>query len=294
MKRVLDKVRFVRSYPKIGGYKKYNEHMGAAGEQVGKGGFQLMHEPHQTIFYMPYKGKHEGTGLRLSFGSNAAGAYIAIECTPHKLTDDEWFDVRGNLTAIFGGPEVVAKKFRLFEVELAVDIPQPMDDFIFVVPKFRAENLAMLKMGQLEIGSKGGNRWVRIYDKRKQLAEAKGVKIDHPLTRIEFVRRRLKFTLATVMSMPNPFGEILVVPRQQIRQIQKQHPTDYVFGHFARKVTKGATGQTAYLDVEDADMRKVVRKRLEPYSLNLAGKKAEWDAWIVDELGILKDKFKPM
>lgn len=288
---VLDKIRFVQDHPKSGKYKLFNQYLGAAHQQVGVDGVKKLQEPYQTIFYQPYKGKLEGTGLRLTFGSNAKGGYVAIDCTPHKLTDDEWFDVRASLTAIFGGPEVVAKKFRLFEVELAVDIPQPMGDFIFVVPQLRTENLGLLKMGQLEIGSKGGNRWVRIYDKQKQLKEDKGVTINHPLTRIEFVRRRLQFTLAKAISMPNPFGEILVISHQKIRQIQKQYPTDYAFGHFARTIAKGATGHTAYWDVEDADMRKMVRKRLEPHSLNLAGQKADWDAWIANELAILRDKF---
>ena len=119
MKRVLDKIRLIKTFPKGKGYKTYNAHLGAAHELVGQGEFELRHGiPYQTGFHKSYKGKTEKTALHLTFGATKAGTSIAIECTPHKLGDDEWEDVRGSLTAIFGGPEVVAKTFRLFEVEL--------------------------------------------------------------------------------------------------------------------------------------------------------------------------------
>ena len=295
MNWVLDKIRFMRTYPKVGGYAEYNSHISAMPAHVEEAGFKEMHgHKYQTVFYKPYKGKYEGSGLRLSFGSNGSGTYIAIDCTPYKLTDDEWFDVRGYLTVIFGGPEVIAKKFRLFEVELAADIPYPIDDLVYVVPKLTIENpVALLKKHQHEIGSKQGNRWVRIYDKQKQVKDVKKLKVAHPRTRIEFVHRKLTVTLDKLLSLPNPFGGILAINRQDVRELQKQHPTDYAFAHFARSIANGATGQSAYLDVADSDMRKAIRKRLQPRALNLAGKKSDWDAWIAGELGSLKSKFAP-
>lgn len=180
----------------------------------------------------------------------------------------------------------------MFEVELAADIPYPIDDLVYVVPKLTIENpLALLKKHQHEIGSKQGNRWVRIYDKQKQLKEVKKLKVAHPLTRIEFVHRKLAITLNKLLSLPNPFGGILAIKRQDIRELQKQYPTDYVFAHFAKLIANGATGQAAYLNMADADMRKAIRKRLQSRALNLAGKKSDWDAWIAGELGSLKSKF---
>lgn len=195
---------------------------------------------------------------------------------------------------IFGGPEVIANKFRLFEVEIAADIPYPINDLVYVVPKLTKWNAeAWLKWHQHEIGSKQGNRWVRIYDKQKQLKDVKKLKIPHPLTRIEFVHRKLKVTLNTLLSLPNPFGGILAIKRQDVRALQKQYPTDYAFAHFARMIAKGATGQIAYWDVADSGMRKAIWNRLQPHRLDLEGNKSDWDAWIAGELGSLKSKFAP-
>lgn len=294
MKRVLDKIRFVMTFPKGKGNNKYKAHLGAAHELVGQGEYELRHDvPYQTAFQKSFKGISEKTGLRLTFGSTKAGAFIAIDCTPHKLTDDEWANVCGDFSAIFGGPEVVAKKFKLFEVELAVDISHPIADFIYIVPKLRKQNYFTMQKGGFELGSQQGSRWVRIYDKKKQLKQVKGIQSPTPLTRIEFVRRRLQFTLASCLSMQNPFNEIVVVPRDKVGAIQKEDPTDFVFAHFAKKIAKGISGHDAYWGIEDADMRKAIRKRLGTHTLNLAGTQAEWDKWISSEIAFLKDKFKP-
>lgn len=294
MKRVLDKIRFVKTFPKSGGYKEYNAHIGAAHELVGPGLLEPRHNVlYQTGFHKSYKGKTETAALHLTFSGTKSGPVIAIECTPHKLTDDEWDDVCGYLTAIFGGPEVVAKTFRLYEVELAIDLPYPIADFIFIVPKLRKQDALSALKGRIELGTKQGCRWVRIYDKKKQLQEVKGVQSPTPLTRIEFVCRRLPFTLVSCLSMRNPFAEIIVVSRTKIAEIQKSAPTDYSFAHFAGMISKGASGHAAYWGIEDADMRKAIRKRLAPYALDLAGKKPDWDKWIEAEIAFLKDRFKP-
>jgi hypothetical protein len=184
MNWVLDKIRFVRSYPKAGGYAEYNSHISMMPAFAGESDFHVYHvNQHQTVFYKPYKGKYESSGFRLSFGSNGCGTYISIDCTPNKLSDDEWFDIRGYMTSIFGGPEIIASKFRLYEVELAVDIPYPLDDLIYIVPKLsKWDAVSWLKWRMHVIGSKQGNRWVRIYDKQKQLHDVKKLKIAHPLT----------------------------------------------------------------------------------------------------------------
>lgn len=294
MKRVLDKIRFVKTFPKSGGYKDYNAHIGAALELVGSGDLEPRHDiPYQTGFHKAYKGKSEKTALHLTFSGTKSGTAIAIECTPHKLTDDEWEDVRGYLSSIFGGPEVVAKTFRLYEVELAIDLPNPINDFVFIVPRLRKQNAVATLKGRIELGSKQGNRWVRIYDKKKQLQNVKGIQSATPLTRIEFVCRRLPFGLAKCLSMRNPFGEIIVVSRAQIAEIKKSAPTDFGFSHFAGMISKGVSGHAAYWAIEDADMRKAVRKRLAPFALDLAGKKSDWDKWIEAEIAFLKDRFKP-
>lgn len=293
MKRVLDKMRFLKSFPKQHGYMQYKSHLGAAHQQVAKGDFKLIHVPHQTVFYKPFKGANEKTGLRISFGSSSAGTYIAIECTPRKLTDDEWIEARECLTSIFGGPEFIAKKFRLFELEFAVDIPQPISNFIYVAPRLRAKNTLAEIKGWTVFGSKQGNRYIRIYDKKKQLKQKKGILVSHPQTRIEVVRRRLETTLDKCISFPNPFGEIIALPRHLIPDIRKKYPTDYALSHFCGKISKGATGQVAYWDIEDADLRKLVCKRIEPFAFDLVGKASEWDKWISAELSCLKERFKP-
>lgn len=301
MKRVLDKIRFVRIFPKyktskkvFSGYEEYNEHFEVAINLAKAGELKPRYDNHyQTSFHKAYQGKTEKTALHFSFGSGKQGPYIGIECTPYKLTDDEWIDVRAFFTVIFGGPEVIAKKFLLSEIELAVDIPQKFNDLIFIAPRFRSQNAQSVKQGTLEIGSRKGGRWIRIYDKKQQLQQAKGIHIPTPLTRIEYVRRRLKFSLATWLGIPNPFNDILVVPRYKVSEIQKMDPSDFIFSHFAHKISKGALGLIAYWSVEDADMRKVIRKKLAPHALNIAGTKTDWDAWIGSEINFLKSRFKP-
>lgn len=301
MKRVLDKIRFAKTFPKyktskgvISGYEEYNKHFEVAINLAKAEELKPRYDNfYQTSFHKTYKGKSEKTALHFSFGSGKQGPYIGIECTPYKFTDDEWIDVRALFTVIFGGPEVIAKIFRLSEIELAVDIPQKFNDLIFIAPRFRSQNAQSVKLGTLEIGSKKGGRWIRIYDKKKQLQQAKGIHIPAPLTRIEYVRRRLKFSLASWLGMPNPFNEILVVPRHKVGEIKKIDPSDFIFSHFAKKISDGALGLTAYWSIEDADMRKVIRKKLAPHALNIAGTKTDWDAWINSEINILRNRFKP-
>lgn len=293
MKRVLDKIRLVKSFPKEQGYKQYNAHIAAAHGLIGTDDFGMLHEPHQTIFYKGFKGKLERNGLRISFGSSSIGTYIAVESTPHKLTDDEWVEVRAYLQVVFGGAEIVANEFRLFEIEFAVDIPLSMSELVIFAPKFRKINLSNQADGQVAIGSKQGNRWIRIYDKKKQLKEKKGIAISGELTRIEFVVRRLPFTLGQCESFPSPFDDLIVLYKSQIPEIRKGNPTDFGLRHFCDKVMKGATGHIAYWDVEDAGMRKSVCKLLRPFSLGLAGEKNDWVQWSGAELSKLKSMFGP-
>lgn len=298
MKRVLDKLRFVRIFPKPSVFVKidpeYKWCLNAAKNLVKKEVLEPRYGAYyQTSFHKAYDGKTERSAIHFSFGASKTGSYISFECTPHKLTDTEWNDVREILAKLFGGPEIVAEEFLLSEVELAVDIPYQMKDFIFLVPKFRSQNLEFYKRGTLEIGSKKGNRWVRIYNKKKQLQKVKGLVVPDQLTRIEYVRRRLKIPLASCSSIPNPFNEIIVVPRSKIGEIQKMNPTYIGLSSFAKLISKGITGHTAYWNVEDADMRKSIVKLIRPYALNLAGSKVSWNDWIGSELENLKDKFKP-
>ena len=133
MKRLIDKIRFIKTFPKTksGANENFKAHMSVASSLVCKDGLKPIHgTPFQTVLFQPYKGKTAENSLRLTFGGNKGGSYIAVECTPYKLTADEWMDACGYMTAIFGGPEVISKTFQLFEVELAIDIPQPMTDFI--------------------------------------------------------------------------------------------------------------------------------------------------------------------
>lgn len=295
MKRVLDKIRFIRSFPKSAGLELYNAHIDAAFKLVGDGELKRIHDPdsHQTVLYKKYKGVQEENPLRLSFGSYSKGAYIAVEVTPYKLTDSEWEDVRSYFSTIFDGAEVVASNFRLFEVELAVDMSQPMSDFIFIAPKLRVQEVSNFSTGEIRrLGSKQGNQWIRIYDKKKQLAKKKGVHIQDPRTRIEFVIRRLSKTLVSCFDLPNPFGGIVVVPRAQIPEIRLAHPTDYGLRHFCKIIEKGGTGHSAYWSIEDADMRKEIIKRLRPFALDLAGKQSDWNQWVSSELAYLKARFK--
>lgn len=298
MKRVLDKLRFVRIFPKPSVFVKidpeYKWCLNAANNLVKKEVLEPRYGAYyQTSFHKAYDGKSERSAIHFSFGASKTGSYISFECTPYKLTDKEWNGVRVILTKLFGGPEVVADEFLLSEVELAVDIPYPMKDFIFLVPKFRSQNLEFYKRGTLEIGSKKGNRWIRIYNKKLQLQKVKGLVVPDPLTRIEYVRRRLKISLALCLSLPNPFNEIIVVPRNKIGEIQKMNPTDIGLSSFAKEISKGVTGHSAYWHLEDADMRKSIVKLIRPYALNLAGSTVSWNHWIELELNSLRDKFKP-
>lgn len=296
MKRLIDKIRFIKTFPKTksGANENFKAHMSVASSLVCKDGLKPIHgTPFQTVLFQPYKGKTEENSLRLTFGGNKGGSYIAVECTPYKLTADEWMDACGYMTAIFGGPEVISKTFQLFEVELAIDIPQPMTDFIFVSPRLKQQGLNIPKPDHIKLGSKQGSRWIRIYNKKKHLQEKKGIQVAGQLTRIEFVCRRLPSTLASCLSIPNPFNDIIVVPRSKIPEIKKKHANDYSFGHFAGMVSQGWFGHTAYWNIDDADMRKGILKRLRPYALNLAGSKADWDSWIASELNLLKSKFLP-
>lgn len=251
----------------------------------------MFHEPHQTVFYRGFKGAVESNGLRLSFGSSSIGTYIAIELTPGKLTADEIIEVQAYMDTVFGGGEIVASQFRLFEAELALDMPYALDDLVIFAPKVRKINLAYQKDGQIEIGSKQGNRWIRIYDKQKQLKEDKGVSIKGPLTRVECVLRKLPTVLAKCNILPNPFDNLIVVLKQTVPKIKHANPADFGLRHFCDKVIKGASGHIAYWDVEDAGMRKAVCNQLRPHSEELTAPAANWEQWVGQELSSLRSVF---
>jgi hypothetical protein len=292
-RRRLDKLRLLKTYPTKYWKSKWKESWGVAKDFVKSGDLLQKTSKWRTTFWTKYPGTGDFSNLRIEFAASQKGLTAAIDFTPKKLTSDEWADVRGFLDTIFGVGDVWSD-FRIQVMEIAIDIEQPMSNFIFVAEGLSVLNATYLQKGTMYLGSKYGHRSFCIYDKQKQLAEEKKVQLAGPRTRIEARLRGMQVTLKQLLEIQNPFGSLLAVPRERLDQIKAAHPTDPVFSAFRSSIQKGLTGHDAYW-MYSTEARKHLLKRLRPHSLKLNTSPSahkHWSEWVQRELKYLAANLK--
>jgi hypothetical protein len=285
--RRLDKLRLIETYPKKPSKSEYSKCLNHAMTFVESGEFKRITTKYHTIFLKEFLDCDEKSTFRLAFGPSKYGSTISIDFVPRLLTDKGWADVGGYLRVIFG-KGVVWNKFRIQVMEFAMDVKQPMSNFIFLaegLPSFHIEQ------GTIYLGAKYGKRTYCIYDKQKQLKAKKGKIIAYPLTRIEARRRCMQVTLSALKSVPSPFTGLIVVPKSKLAEMKAVHPKDPVLESFISSVAKGLTGHAVYWK-QDGEKRKHLLKTLKPNSLQLGVPGKNWDDWIGRTLDKLAKKFE--
>lgn len=290
IQRRLDKLRLIKTFHTKSSKSEYNQSLDSAMFLAEQGQLKRITGKYRTIFYKDYLDGKEKATLRFDFGPSKLGGVAAIDCTPFKLTDSAWVDMADLFQEIFGKGKVY-KEFRIQLMELALDVRRPMSDFIFIAEGLSASNNYYLDKGTMYLGTKYGKRSFCIYDKAKQLSEKKDLTTPYPLTRIEARRRGMGVTLSKLISVPYPFGTLVVVPRANLEDVAKHHSYDKGFKAFLAAVSSGVTGQEAYRD-QDAKGRKRLLKLLRPHALKL-GKTTpkHWTQWIEGRLAQLGEKF---
>jgi len=266
--------------------------LGMANTHANNGEFKVFKKKSVcTTYSKSYLGKTWPTGVSFDFFGVQKKPAVAINCTPSKLSDDDWDDFKGLLeTMLPHGAEQVWKEFKLSTIEIAVDVKVPLDDLVCLVPKVTTLNSAYLKKGTLYLGHKYGRRSYCIYDKRRQLAQKDEIDLGHDLSRIEVTLRQTGKLLSQLGDLSRPFGSLLVLRKSALIGVQKKYPLRIELAAFTSAVLGGAVGQQAYLDL-DAYSRKLLLKSLKPVALNLHAKVKDWDVWIAKQQLALESRF---
>ncbi len=289
--RRLDQVSLVRRYPSIKAWEEFCQTLGVAKDSAANSDLQKFKNEYATTFAKSYLGKQWGTGVSFDFFSVQKKPAIAINVTPFKLSEDDWADFLALLTMMFPfGPKQVWKEFKLSRLEVAVDVKLPFSELICLAPRLTIINQNYQKKGTLYLGHEFGRRSYCIYDKRKQLAETKGVHLEHDLTRIEVTLRQTGKTLGQLDEFTSPFGNLLVLRKSSLDALQKKDALPVEVGEFISSVLSGCPAQQVYLGF-DSPSRKRLMKHLRPLALGMNPRPPEWIEWIAKQRLALEQRF---
>lgn len=160
-----------------------------------------------------------GGTLFIRFGNHRGDFKAWIEFNPNKVDIAE---VSGHLlTMLENGMCSLVTRGVVAYCEFAIDVPNAkIEDYVFISRTHRQQNLGWIDQGTIYIGSLShGELSFCIYDKQKQLREAEGKVVDHPLLRIEArISGKRRFPLNDILKEPSPFSSLLVMRRGELEQ----------------------------------------------------------------------------
>lgn len=107
---------------------------------------------------------------------------------------------------------------RIRDVEIAIDINgATFADYWFVDTRLTTADNSYEPYGTAYLGSKSSGRFLRIYDKAKQLKEKEGVHLDESRLRIEAqLRPGVALTLAQLPNQKSPFDSLIVIDKKAL------------------------------------------------------------------------------
>lgn len=283
--RVLDKISLLKVYDSIDNIE-FNESITQANIFASGGDLKKQTKKHSTIFIKPYKGKFDRTVLSFTFFAVKGKPALAIKFCPRKLTEDEWADVISWFQVLIGVGEVW-DSFRLSTAEICVDLLIPYTDLVFFDPDKKISDDFYHQQGLLYIGSKKGRRSSRIYDKRKQLVEKKGLQLAYPLTRIEVIQAGLKLRVSEFAKLKQPFGKLIALRKDVLEVLKNKYASDVEFCEFCAQVLAGAAGNCAFWK-KDASVRKRIVKILRPHRIGLHASNEQWGFWKSIQTSLLR------
>ncbi len=290
--RRLDRMTLIRRYKSQKAWEEFIATLGVANIHCANGDLKKIKKDHATTFRVSYPGKSWGTGVSFDFFSVQKKPAIAINCTPSKLSDDDWADFLGLLECMFPfGPKQIWETFKISALEVAVDVKVPFDELVCIVPKVTIVDPGYLELGTLYLGHEFGRRSYSIYDKRRQLANKEKIDLGYDLTRIEVTLRQTGKTLGQLTEFSsNPFGNLLAIRKETLIEFQKKNPVSTELDKFLKSVLAGAVAQTIYLSF-DPYARKNLLKLLKPLALRLNAEAHQWGAWVAQQQLALQCKY---
>lgn len=194
--------------------------------------------------------------LYLKYGYSRGCHYSWLKFNPAKLDDEAAIALEGHLNTLFEhGPISLVTSGVVTEIDVALDVEGArFSDHILIDPALRASSDAFAYLGTSYIGSRQGNRSFRFYDKRKEIVDNGGIDTGVDKMRIEAILRGARsFAFSEIASLPNPFCDLLVVPKSSI--IASKEPCIATF--WAEVASSSETSQATY-----SKQTKAVRKKL--------------------------------
>ena len=215
---IVDKLRIRMAYKYAKGnseYKQLNEwKMSVMHGEYGPGGkfWQSKIGPFSNVS-LPL---NSAAKMHLKYGYSRGCHYSWLRFNPAKLDEDAAIALEGHLLTLFEhGPISLVVNGVVTEIDVALDVEGArFSDHILIDPALRASSDVYASQGTSYLGSKLGNRSIRFYDKRKEVVDKGGIDTGIDKMRIEAsLRGARSFPLAEIASLPNPFCDLLVIPK---------------------------------------------------------------------------------
>ena len=290
-RRKIDRVRLVKKIASSDDMEVYHGARYIAEQYAELGQFKKDKKKYTTNFVRSFTGKEGDTSFCYRFFAAKTCPAIGIDFTPAALSADGWAEFSSDLNTMFDfGASYVWDSFDVSSIEIAFDAIVSFSDLIFVVPGVTSVKEVFYKSGTLYLGGKYSPCRFRIYDKRKHLAEKKGVVITEDRTRIEVVRRNLGLTLGEIGTLDKPFGRLVAVRGAALERLVKKYPNDSALISFAKMIAAGEIAQRAYLKM-GASSRKRIVKLLKRGMLQLNPAEGDWSKWVSGQCNQLQKQF---
>ena len=149
-----------------------------------------------------------GKKLLIQAGISHHRLYVKFEFNPTKLGEKEWADLYSYMSVLMDfGYHTLYDHGKVNYIEIAADAAEVEFDNIFAYDvKVKNANDTYRKEGSIYLGGEKSDRSIIVYDKAKEQLDKFGIKLDHPLLRIEARLAHLPLTLGELQMVPNPFN----------------------------------------------------------------------------------------
>ncbi len=149
--------------------------------------------------------------LFVQAGTNHGNLYLAFEFNASNLTNEKWEILESQLDLLLpNGYRTLYYEGKITYIEIAIDIKHVnFENTKLFDYKLRNVNQLYLEDGSLILGNANGARSLIVYDKAKQLKDAKGIVLNYPLLRIE-AKLRPSLSPQNLADLKNPFFSVFV------------------------------------------------------------------------------------
>ncbi|MFP7722323.1 replication initiation factor domain-containing protein [Lysobacter sp. A3-1-A15] len=166
------------------------------------------------------QGLDGGGTLFILFGRHRGEFRAWFEFNPNKVVIAE---LEGRLcTMLENGMYSLVERGIVTYSEFAIDVPNAqIEDYVFLSRSHRQQDLGWINNGGIYIGSRRhGELHFHIYDKQRQLREAENTVVENSWLRVEArISGKRRFPLRSVLQLPSPFLNLLVLRRSCVEQV---------------------------------------------------------------------------